>query len=245
VNRYCPECAAVLTIESNPVFGYCQKCNWSGGLDDFSPEFKLGKTTTAPWTPYISIDLETTGLNEEYCQILEFGAIIDDWRTPIEELPHFRKYIRPHDEINGQPYIYGEPYALALNHEIIHKLAANDPTESCTEEELGEVFATWLKEHGIDPLHTSASGKNFTGFDLQFLKQVHGFSEHVRFNHRAIDPAILWWNPAIDTELPSTKECLFRADLDGRVAHTTIEDCTSVIQLVRRGVWKCKLSVSD
>jgi len=200
------------------------------------------------WTPYVSIDLETTGLDEDYCQVLEFGAVIDDWHMPIEQLPRFRRYIKPHDVIDGQPYIYGQPYALALNAEIIRKLASPDPAvimQSCTEEQLGAHFAAWLADHDIDPLHVTASGKNFTGFDLQFLKQVTDFSKHVHFRHRAIDPAIFYWRPDIDKQLPDMKTCLERAGLDGRVAHTAVEDCVSVIQLVRRGVRKCKLSVAE
>ena len=249
MTRYCPQCEAVLIMQSHPtVSGRCSRCDWTGGPDDFLSEFKPPEKVTDPrWTPYVSIDLETTGLNENYCQVLEFGAVIDDWHTPIEQLPRFHKYIRPHDVIDGQPYIYGEPYALALNHKIISKLASNDPAmaaDSCVEEKLGWYFAAWLQEHGINPLHVTASGKNFAGFDSQFLKQVHEFNQHVHFKHRVIDPAILWWDPATDTTLPNTKECLIRAGLDGRVAHTAVEDCISVIQLVRRGVRKCRLSVS-
>lgn len=250
MKRYCPQCESVLIMQSEPtVSGYCSKCNWTGGPDDFLSEFKLPAKTDDPrWTPYVAVDLETTGTDENYCQVLEFGAVIDDWHTPIDQLPRFHRYIQPHDVINGQPYIYGQPYALALNVEIIRKLTNGDPVtkaEMCTEEELGLHFATWLADHDIDPSHVTASGKNFTGFDLQFLKQVAGFAEYVHFDHRAIDPAIFYWRPDIDTRLPSTKTCLERAGLDGRVAHTAIEDCISVIQLVRRGVRKCKLSTSD
>lgn len=249
MNRYCPKCESVLIIQSHPtVLGRCSKCTWAGGPDDFLSEFKDQiEEGESRWTPYVSIDLETTGLDEDYCQVLEFGAVIDDWHTPIDQLPRFRRYIRPYDKINGQAYIYGQPYALALNAEIIGKLASNDPAidaESCTEEKLGFYFAAWLKEHDVDPLHVIAAGKNFTGFDLQFLKQVHGFSEHVHFKHRAIDPAIFYWRPNIDTVLPSLKVCLERANFDSLVAHTAVEDCIDVIKLVRRGVRKCKLSAS-
>ena len=38
---------------------------------------------------YISIDLETTGLSSETCEVIEFGAVLDDLTTlqPIESLP--------------------------------------------------------------------------------------------------------------------------------------------------------------
>jgi len=236
-------------MQSEPtVLGRCTRCDWTGGPDDFLSEFKIPtKDGESRWAPYVSIDLETTGLDEDFCQILQFGAVIDDWHTPVDKLPRFLRYVRPHDEINGQPYIYGQPYALAMNAEIISKLASNDPAldaEKCSEEKLGLHFAAWLQEHDIDPLHVTASGKNFTSFDLQFLKQVHGFSEHVHFKHRSIDPAIFFWRPDTDAALPDTRTCLERAGLEERVAHTAVEDCIGVIQLVRRGVRKCELFAS-
>ena len=241
--RYCPKCKTVLKIQSYPsVFGNCPKCGWTGGVEDFLNE------PTSTWSPYVSIDLETTGTDANFCQVLEFGAVIDDWSDPIEKLPQFRRYIRPHDTIDGQSYIYGQPFALALNAEIIRKLDSGDPADdawTCSEETLGPQFAAWLQEHDIDPLRITAAGKNFSGFDLQFLKQVHGFTDHVRFWRRAIDPAIFYWQPNIDAELPSTEVCLKRAGLNDHVAHTAIEDCISIIQLIRCGVKKCQLSVSD
>jgi len=248
--RYCPQCESPLIVQSQPTIqGFCSKCNWTGGLEDFLTEFKpsMMSRDSTHWTPYVSIDLKTTGLDEEYCQILEFGAVIDDWHSPIEELSRFHKYIWPRAMFDGQPYVSGQPYALALNAEILRKLASGDPAvdaESCDEDKLGMYFATWLKENNLDPKRITASGKNFSSFDLQFLRELDGFSEHVNFKHRAIDPAIFFWRPDIDPCLPSTKECLERAGLDGRVAHTAIEDCISVIQLVRRGVRKCGLSVA-
>jgi len=240
--RYCPRCRTVLEIQSYPtVLANCPRCNWTGGPDDWTGD---GSTRS----PYVSIDLETTGTDASHCQVLEFGAVIDNWSLPINQLPQFRRYIRPHDTIDGQPYIYGQPFALALNAEIIRKLDSNDPADDawiCSEESLGSQFAAWLQEHDIDPLRVTAAGKNFSGFDLQFLKQVHGFSKHVRFWRRAIDPAIFYWQPDSDTELPSTETCLKRAGLDDNVAHTAVEDCISIIQLIRHGVEKCRLSVSE
>jgi hypothetical protein len=67
-------------------------------------------------TPYVCIDLETTGLDDANCQILEFGAVIEDWVTPFEKLKSFRCYIY-HDQI------VGEPYALAMNAAILKKMA--------------------------------------------------------------------------------------------------------------------------
>jgi DNA polymerase III epsilon subunit-like protein len=202
-------------------------------------------TESQPWIPYVSIDLETTGLNPEYCQILEFGAVIDDWHLPVEQLPRFHRYIKPSQEYDGQLFVCGQPYALALNAEILKRLASNDSSlPIIAEGGLGQQFADWLINRELDPKHVNAAGKNFANFDAQFLYRCPGFSEHINFQHRSIDPAILFWRPDVDTALPDTKTCLTRANLEGRVAHTAVEDCISLIQLIRRGVRKCELSLS-
>ena len=43
--------------------------------------------------PTSSIDIETTGLDPATCQTLEVGAVIDDWKTPIDQLQQFRRVL--------------------------------------------------------------------------------------------------------------------------------------------------------
>ena len=63
---------------------------------------------------YISIDIETSGLNPEKNKILSFGAIIEDTtkKLPYEESPKFNAIILQHE-------IVGSPRALTMNKEII------------------------------------------------------------------------------------------------------------------------------
>ena len=61
--------------------------------------------------PYVSIDIETTGLDWRTCQIIEIGAVIDDFKTAIVDLPTFRCYV-------DQGLFYGEPFALSMHAEI-------------------------------------------------------------------------------------------------------------------------------
>ena len=59
---------------------------------------------------YISIDVETTGLNPETCQILSFAAVVEDTKNrdvPVEELPFFYK-------IFNLEYIKGETFCSKL-----------------------------------------------------------------------------------------------------------------------------------
>lgn len=234
--RYCPRCERRLLVQSNPVVGRCPGCRWEGGPRDFLSE---PRPPMQPWTTYVSIDTETTGLNPQWCQVLEFGAVLEDWRSPVDQLPFFHRYLE-YEEVTGNPY------ALALNAEILRKIAAADPaTPMCAPGELGDQFANWLVDYKLDPKKVTAAGKNFASFDLQFLYQIPQFKERVRFRHRAIDPAALYWRPDVDEALPGTAECLKRAELDDHVAHTAIADARAVIQLIRRGVTKCELSLAS
>ena len=50
---------------------------------------------------YVSIDIETTGINPLVNDIIEFAAVIDDTnaKVPIENLPKFHRYIKKDEHI--------------------------------------------------------------------------------------------------------------------------------------------------
>lgn len=185
---------------------------------------------------YVSIDIETTGLNPATCQIIEFAAVVDDLeeQQPIEKLPKFQTYV--HHEI-----YYGEPYALGLHSEIFKKLAnlKNNGISVCKPEKLMEKFYTFLTTLGgyEDPtcqgISINVAGKNFANFDNKFLSLLP--SGNVRFNHRIIDPVMLYFNPKEDrNQLPSTDTCMRRAGIPGTSSHTALEDAFMVVNLLRK-----------
>jgi oligoribonuclease (3'-5' exoribonuclease) len=66
--------------------------------------------------PYLSLDLETTGLNTEKSHILQVGWIIDDGVTPRDQLKKGVFYIE-------NPVItHGEAYAIGMNAWIFQDL---------------------------------------------------------------------------------------------------------------------------
>lgn len=67
---------------------------------------------------YISIDVETTGLEKDRYQILSIGAILEDTEKKLsfEEIPKFHAAIL-HNEITGSPY------ALSMNSKIIEAIS--------------------------------------------------------------------------------------------------------------------------
>lgn len=187
--------------------------------------------------PYVSIDIETTGVDPEHCQILEFGAVIDDWKTPVEELPRFHAYVY-HDRFTGAAF------GLSLNAAILKKMHDASETMQGKNQIIfkGDTFVRpkmlcrnvkgWLRANSIETGPALlAAGKNFAGFDRQFLNRLPDFN--LKFCHRTIDPGMLFWNPDTDETPPSTKDCMRRSGLPGEVAHTAIDDALAVIRMIR------------
>jgi oligoribonuclease (3'-5' exoribonuclease) len=182
-------------------------------------------------THFVSLDIETTGLDPETCQILEFGAVIDSLDRPRDERKEFQCFV-VHDRI------VGEPYALAMNHEILRILAEKEKYPQYRFLRWTDVsyeFSRWLKQNTPESKSHTAGGKNFAGFDLRFLRRLPGWKENVRLRHRYIDPAELWWNPEIDgTLLPDSDTCLARAEIAKSTAHRALADAHDTCELVRR-----------
>ena len=97
MRKFCPNCEEMLKVnDRNPAMGHCNGCGWSGHLGLAATEPKL--PAVAPKMPYVSIDIETTGLDPATCQILEIGAVWDDWTQPLQNLPTYRRLV-VHDRL--------------------------------------------------------------------------------------------------------------------------------------------------
>lgn len=185
---------------------------------------------------YVSIDLETTGLNPDYCQILEFGAIIDNGEN-IHDLPFFAAYI-----INDP--IVGQPFALQMNQQILKNIALRSTTWSHNylyPKELAPRFHDFLKGHGYTrDTKITVAGKNFAGFDDRFLSKLPNWTKHIRTRQRVLDPGPLYWKPKTDGfVLPDLQECMRRADIKGEVQHNAIDDAMVVVKLIRKYLEQC------
>lgn len=121
---------------------------------------------------YVSIDIETTGLDPENCQVLSIGAVIEDTnnQVPIEDLPSFHVAIL-------RQRIEGEPYALNMNRDLIQDIVyyqtAKDQDEKndivhlknmkfMTDLEAVENFYYWLAENGFVEFNDPSSGGTVT-----------------------------------------------------------------------------------
>ena len=186
---------------------------------------------------YVSIDLETTGTNPSRHQIIEFGAVIENTHksTELENLPHFKRIVK-HTEYHGQAF------ALNLNARIFEELVR--PTWAvaiCEPQELAEQFKNFLLNNGYEPdeekayVRLIAAGKNFAAFDLNFLKCLPHWYDHIRISQQILDPAIFYLNFKEDERMPSLEECKKRAGFpDTAVTHDALDDALDVIRLLRQ-----------
>lgn len=190
----------------------------------------------------VSIDIETTGLNPETCQILEIGAVIFDTRdfdTPIEKLPTLRM-ILVHE------FIMGEPAALKMNAGLIESIAFFKPPKKSGGEtgvfiypglvtgKMWEFFARYMDANSV-----FVAGKNFNGFDRRFLDKLPKANQNLRFHRRTFDPAAYYFDPLTDSEIPSLSQCLERAGMNPTVNHSAVDDARQVVALLRHA-WKTR-----
>jgi hypothetical protein len=108
---------------------------------------------------YLSIDIETSGLDHEKNDILSVAAIIEDTEKmlPWEEIPKFHVAILRHE-------ITGSPRAITMNSKLIEYISRwmepeneldsmNISNESgltfCREEDLAKEFYWFLEENGL------------------------------------------------------------------------------------------------
>jgi len=179
---------------------------------------------------WLSLDLETTGLDWTTCQILEVGAVVEDTahpEVPVTELPTFHSYV-----VN-EP-VAGQPFALAMHQHILHRIAKQVPGYLYLKPwQVYPELQDFIEKHFPQGRHVCLGGKNVANFDRNFLRQLPGWDDS-KFQHRTVDPTVLYWRPGSGEELPSTKMCMDRAGIPGAVAHTAVEDARMVIELVRR-----------
>jgi len=191
---------------------------------------------------YLSVDIETTGLDAETCQILSIGAVIEDTNDikTLGQMPRFHAVI-PHTKITG------EPYALNLNKDLIELINKYHMAKTTAERDLlgksNEVsfvyesnmvraLMDFLGTNGLGIGKVTVAGKNYQGFDEKFLKKLPGWNL-LSFHRRVIDPAALYMNWKEDSELPDLNKCKIRAGVAGWVTHNALDDAFDVVKILR------------
>jgi oligoribonuclease len=210
---------------------------------------------------YISIDIETSGLDHEKHKVLSIGAIIEDTekKLPYEECPKFNAIVLQNE-------ITGSPRALTMNKDLIamigEYLEGSDDIRFNMDTILNYSFYKqddvvkkfyeflWVNGYGdaipnqllvtsrIDsnskPITINVAGKNFGTFDKLFLQELPWWQKLIRTRQRVLDPAILMVDWKNDKSLPNLTQCKERAGINGIVTHDALEDAWDVIEVMRK-----------
>lgn len=192
---------------------------------------------------YVSIDIETTGLDRENDQVLEVGAIIEDTDKQLDfkEIPKYKAIIN-HDRISGSNYainLNARIFEILANIPRINKMDYMIEHNIINPEDLGLSFFTFLISNGYtqEPsngdVRIITAGKNFSSFDKPFLENIPNFSDYISMGHRSIDPANFFIDFETDTELPSLDTCMKIAGVEGKVTHNALIDAWDVVRVLR------------
>ena len=211
---------------------------------------------------YVSIDIETSGLDHEKHKVLSIGAIIEDTenKLPYEECPKFNAIILQNE-------ITGSPRAITMNKEIIsmigdylegddearQNLQTHSDYSFYEKEDVIKEFYLWLYKNGLGqhmlfysghagikidsttkPITLNVAGKNFGTFDKLFLQELPWWQKLIRTRQRVLDPAILMVDWKSDKSLPNLTQCKERAGVNGIVTHNALEDAWDVIEVLRK-----------
>lgn len=194
---------------------------------------------------YVSLDLETTGLDRFNHVITEFAMVIDDLKNPrpVETLPAITAYVGHDGDL-----VWQLPAMIMFKDRLEEYSKAE---KVCVKDVVARIlsflpafmidnFAKKSQDSAFNAVEelkkqkVTFAGKNFASFDKGFLSEL-PFSEDLMgiMHHRSIDVGTLYFDPKIDDVIPSTEECKKRAGLKGKVAHKALDDALDVVRLIR------------
>jgi len=179
--------------------------------------------------PYVSLDLETTGLDVQASLPLQIAMVFDDGINPVNRLPIFNILIdNSNEQYNGKL----EHVALRMNMWIFDELIKKEkseykilkPEDARLEVRnfLAKIFAEQKGEKLI------LAGKNVQGFDIQILKNQNYLPNEL-LKHRVIDIGSLYL-PDFGF-VPNTEQ--LGEKLNMKITHNALEDAFFVVKAIR------------
>lgn len=166
---------------------------------------------------YVSIDIETSGLNPDMNNVLSIGAIIEDTEKKLsfEDVPKFNAIVL-------QNNIQGSPRAITMNKEIIslmgeylegkqevrEELKSTSGYQFLEEDEVIKEFYWWLDENGLGHGIVDNSGGYVQIIDGKHRSMINGATKPITLNvagknFGTFDKLFLqelpWWQKLIRT----------------------------------------------
>lgn len=191
---------------------------------------------------YFSLDLETTGIERDKCQILQISAYLEDTNNPLprDKTPCFNAYV-------SHAFISGDPFALVMNSWILDILAKKTDPDIIHFGDVAQKFHTWvtsvlssndiIKLKGGKPKLLLA-GKNVGTFDSRFLVRLPKWNDLFEIHHRHLDPSGLYIDWKSDVAPPSFPDLLARAGVVCEKLHDARDDAWAVIEVLRKSYTK-------
>lgn len=169
---------------------------------------------------YLSMDIETTGLDPSCDQILQFAAVLFD-NDDVHKCSYFNVFV-------SHPRYQGNVFALSMNSWILKLLAEGKDERIVNHISLHYLFETWLKSKTDQKCFPI--GKNFGSFDLQFLK-AHDSKFDRMFHYRSIDVGTLY---ADRNGVPSLADIPLDRKIEGSALHDALWDARCCLYLFQR-----------
>lgn len=179
---------------------------------------------------YLTIDLETTGLDPQIDKILEIGMVLDGSRyyhLPLRCLPRYSRVV-PRAHFPMSPFVA----AMHCENNLFNDL--NDAGRPVPFDVIWYDGLETIYGHDTELQRITVCGKNVSGFDIPFIKseKLWNTSSRFKFNYRTLDPGSMFVTED-STNIPSTEECLEMAGLKTSSKHRALGDCYICAALVR------------
>ena len=170
--------------------------------------------------PYVSLDIETTGVDKQKSHVLQLAAVYDNGDS-LKSLQTFTRIIK-WKKIN-----HGEEYAMNLNKTLLSKTRDEPGVTSVIQAR--QDFSNWLDR--VQPKgKLTAAGKNVAGFDLPILQNNVNKFYLRRFLVRCLDPGSMYSTDF--NHIPSLNEINTLLNRKA-VSHDALEDAWDVVHAIR------------